>query len=131
VRLTISGSGALEIPEEGPELGTAQTWAAAVPASRRALLRVAIFTSEGCPLCRRVEPAVAHVAADPLLAVGVFDELADAATWAQAGAPGSPYAVALDRDGVALAKGTFNSLPQLESILGTARTRERGLAVVA
>jgi hypothetical protein len=131
VRLAMSGSGALEVPEEGPELGIAQPWAAAVPAGRRALLRVAIFTSEGCPLCRRVEPAVAHVAGDPLLAVGIFDELADAATWAQAGAPGSPYAVALDLDGVALAKGTFNSLPQLESILGTARTRERGLAVVA
>jgi hypothetical protein len=130
-RLALSGSGALEIPEEGPELGISQPWAGAVPARHRALLRVAIFTSEGCPLCRRVEPAVAHVAADPLLAVGIFDELADAATWEQAGPPGSPYAVALDLDGVALAKGTFNSLPQLESILSTARTRERGLAVVA
>jgi hypothetical protein len=74
---------------------------------------------------------VRHVDADPLLAVGVFDELADTATWAQAAVPGSPYAVALDLDGVALAKGTFNGLAQLESIVATARARERGLAVAA
>jgi hypothetical protein len=133
VRLELSSSGALEIPEEGPELGMTQPWASAVPSRRAALLRLAIFTSEGCPLCRRVEPVVEHVAADPLLAVGVFDELADAATWAQADPPGSPYAVALDLNGVALAKGTFNGLAQLESIIGSARARERerGLAVAA
>jgi hypothetical protein len=126
-----SGRGALEIPEEGPQLGVAQGWAAMVPAYTGALLRLAIFTSEGCPLCRQVEPAVRHVAADPLLAVRIFDEVQDAAIWGQAASPGSPYAVALDLEGVALAKGTFNSLSQLESILGTARDREQGLAIVA
>jgi hypothetical protein len=95
------------------------------------LLALAIFSSEGCPLCRRVEPAISHVAADPLLAVGVFDEVADAATWSAANVPGSPYAVALDALGVALAKGTFNNLTQLESIVATARTRQPGLAVAA
>jgi hypothetical protein len=131
LRLATSGRGALEIPEEGPQVGVAQGWAGMVPAYPGALLRLAIFTSEGCPLCRQAEPAVRHVAADPLLAVRIFDEVQDAATWGQAGAPGSPYAVALDLKGVVLAKGTFNSLSQLESVLGTARERERGLAVVA
>jgi hypothetical protein len=42
-------------------------------------MMLAIFSSEGCPLCRRVAPAVAHVAADPLLAVRIFDETAGAA----------------------------------------------------
>jgi len=131
LRLGLSGRGALEIQEEGPELGAVQGWAGALPQSTSALMGLAVFTSEGCPLCHQLEPAVGYVAGDPLLAVRVFDEVADAATWTEAGVPGSPYAVVLDRHGVALAKGTFNSLAQLESVLGTARARERGLAVAA
>jgi hypothetical protein len=123
--------GALEIEIEGPALGEPQPWAQAIEAGPRALLRLAVFTSEGCPLCRQTAPAVAHVAGDPLLAVRSFDEQADAAVWAQAGVPGSPYAVALSMDGVALAKGTFNGLAQLESVVATARARERGLALAA
>jgi len=77
-------------------------------------------------VCRQLAPAVAHVAADPLVAVHVFDEATDEHVWAQAGVPGSPYAVAFDRGGVALAKGTFNSLSQLESLLAGARARDGG-----
>jgi hypothetical protein len=131
LRLSGGARGALEIPEEGPELGSAQPWAAAVTAGPRATLRLAVFSSEGCPLCAQVAPAVAHVAADPLLGVRVFDEHADAAIWRAAGVPGSPYAIALSGDGTALAKGTFNSLGQLESVLATARFREQGLSVAA
>jgi len=39
--------------------------------------------------------------------------------------PGSPYAVALGRDGTVLAKGTFNSLAQLESVVATAMRRRQ------
>jgi hypothetical protein len=131
LRLSAGGRGALEIAEEGPPVGSTQTWAAAVPVGPRALLRVAIFTSEGCPLCEQLRPALAHVAGDPLLGLTVFDEHADAAIWAQAKAPGSPYAVVLSIEGVALAKGTFNSLAQLESVLATARFREQGLSLAA
>ena len=132
LRLGMStGTGALEIPHEGPELGRSQPWAQAVLASPRALLRLAIFSSEGCQLCRQVTPAVEHVAADPVLAVRVFDEVADVETWRAAEVPGSPYAVALSLDGVALAKGSFNSLSQLESILGTARRREQEIPLAA
>lgn len=131
LRLETGSRGALEIDGEGPRLGVAQTWAAAVPTSPRALMKLAIFTSDGCPLCRRVEPAVTHVAADPLVAVTIFDEVADAPVWTQAAVPGSPYAVALDLDGVALAKGTFNGLAQLESVVATARARERRVSVAA
>lgn len=130
LRLGISSQGALEIADEGPVLGTTQTWAAVLPWQPSALLGLAVFTSEACPLCRQVAPAVQHVAADPLLAVRLFDEVADAAIWSQASVPGSPYAVALDTDGIARAKGTFNSLPQLESIIGSARIREQELAIV-
>jgi Methylamine utilisation protein MauE len=131
LRLQTSSQGALEIEDEGPSVGASQPWAAAVPTSPRALMKLAIFTSDGCPLCHRVAPAVSHVAADPLVAVGIFHELADAPIWTQAAVPGSPYAVALDLEGVALAKGTFNNLAQLESILATARARERTVSVAA
>jgi hypothetical protein len=131
LRLGSSARGALEIPEEGPAVGTPQALAVAVEAGARAVLRLAIFTSEGCPLCAQVAPSVSHVAADPLLAVRIFDEAVDAAVWAQAGVPGSPYAIVLSLEGVALAKGTFNSLSQLESVVATGRFRERGLSVAA
>jgi hypothetical protein len=129
LRLSLAGRGALEIPEEGPRVGAPQPWAGEFVVRPGTLLGLAIFSSEGCPMCRQLEPAVAYVAADPLLSVRVFDEVADAATWASAGVPGSPYAVALDAAGVALAKGTFNSLVQLESIVATARTREMEAAL--
>jgi hypothetical protein len=131
LRLSAASRGALEIPEEGPALGARQSWASAVQSGPRTALGLAVFTSEGCPLCATVAPAVRHVAADPLLAVAIFDEHADAPVWRAAGVPGSPYAVALSGDGVALAKGTFNSLGQLESVLATARVRQPGLALAA
>jgi hypothetical protein len=131
LRLSAGSRGALEIASEGPEVGLTHEWAQAIEMGPGTALRLAIFTSAGCPLCAQLTPAVAHVAADPLLAVRTFDEHADALVWAQAAVPGSPYAVALSTDGVALAKGTFNSLSQLESVLSTARFRERGLTLAA
>jgi hypothetical protein len=52
-----------------------------------------------------------------------FEEGGDAAAWSELRVPGSPYAVALDLDGTVLAKGTFNNLAQLESVLATAERR--------
>jgi len=124
LRLSLAAQGALEIPGEGPRLGERQAWAGALPQRAGTVMALAIFSSPGCPMCRRLAPAVDYVAADPLLAVGVFDEVADAAVWVAASVPGSPYAVALDAAGVALAKGTFNSLVALEGIVATARERE-------
>lgn len=131
LRLALAGQGALELPDEGPRVGDHQPWSSALPARPRVFLGLAVFSSPGCPVCQRVAPAIAHVAADPLLAVRVFDELTDAATWTAARVPGSPYAVALDAAGVALAKGTFNNLVQLESIVATARARQPEFAVAA
>jgi hypothetical protein len=131
LRMSLSGQGALEIPDEGPRVGERQAWAGELAVRPGTLLALAVFSSEGCPICRRLEPAVAYLAADPLLSVRVFDEAADAGVWSAAAVPGSPYAVALDAVGVALAKGTFNSLAQLESIVATARTREAVETAVA
>jgi hypothetical protein len=131
LRLGIADRGALEIAQEGPAVGSLQPWAVRSPADPRAMLRLAVFTSEACPLCRQSSPALAHVSADPLIAFETFDELERQDAWREAGAPGSPYAVALTLDGVVLAKGTFNGLVQLESIVGTARFRERQHSLAA
>jgi hypothetical protein len=131
LRLAAGARGALEIASEGPAVGEHEPWSEQVERGPRALLKLAVFSSEGCPLCEQVAPAVAHVAADPLVALRVFDEHADGAVWRAAAVPGSPYAIALTLEGVTLAKGTFNSLAQLESVLATARARERGPALAA
>lgn len=131
LRLSLASQGALEIAGEGPAIGERQDWAAELPVRTGALVGLAIFSSDGCPMCRQLAPAISYVAADPLLAVRVFDEVADATTWAAAAVPGSPYAVALDQSGVARAKGTFNSLVQLEGIVATARAREQEATVAA
>ncbi len=111
--------GALEIPEEGPELG-GRTELMAVEPGR---LGLAVFTSEGCAMCRALEPAIAALGRDPLVRLRTFDEVRDAHAWEAADIPGSPFAVALDADGIVLAKGTFNTARQLESVLAAAERR--------
>jgi hypothetical protein len=82
---------------------------------------VAAFTSPGCSLCAALEPSLRLLANDPDVELRLFDEAADADAWEALAVPGSPYAVVLAPDGEVLAKGTFNSLFQLESLLGSAR----------
>ena len=93
-------------------------------------LALAVFTSAGCHVCRSLEPSIRVLANDPRVAVASFDEVADAAAWTELEIPGSPFAIALDLEGTVLAKGTFNNLAQLESVLATAERRraERELA---
>lgn len=124
LRLAITPQGALEVPHEGPEVGgrTALAGFFELPPSDRRL-RLAVFASEGCAMCQALRPVVAGFARNPRLALREFDERADAEAWRAADVPGSPYAVAFDADGTVLAKGTFNSGAQLESVLGTAERR--------
>jgi len=91
-------------------------------------LALAVFTSTSCHVCRALAPAVASLGGDPTLAVATFEEADDADVWSALEVPGSPYAIALDLDGRVLAKGTFNNLAQLESVLVAAQRRrdERG-----
>ena len=115
-------SGALEVPHEGPEVGARTTLAARFELTP-GRLGLAVFSSEGCGLCRALEPEVGAFGADPRVVLRRFDELRDADAWAAADVPGSPFAVALDADGTVLAKGTFNSGAQLESVLAAAERR--------
>jgi thiol-disulfide isomerase/thioredoxin len=115
LRLAIAPQAALSIAEEGPELGS---HARVIDRFERdAPLAVAVFTSPGCALCRALEPSLRLVASDPEVELELFDEEANPEAWDQLAVPGSPYAVVLSADGEVLAKGTFNSLYQLESLL--------------
>lgn len=127
LRLAISPQGALEVPHEGPEVGAriavSEAFGDDLTGGR---LGLAVFTSEGCAMCRALAPVVAGFGRHPHVALRIFDEVADAAAWQAADVPGSPYAVALDAGGAVLAKGTFNSGAQLESVLATAERRRVG-----
>jgi hypothetical protein len=123
LRLRLGPESALEVAEEGPPLGTRVRLQERFGGRERADLALAIFSSDGCRLCRSLEPVIAAFARNPLVAVEVFDELRDADVWRELRVPGSPFAVAIDRHGAVRAKGTFNSYGQLESILATAERR--------
>ena len=121
LKLALSSSAALELPGEGPEIGSmhnVEPWTGGAD-----VLVLAVFTSEGCPMCRNLGPSLQHLRSDPHLRVLELDESRDAAAWSSFDAPGSPYAVALSQHGEVLAKGTFNGLAQLESIIATASHR--------
>jgi hypothetical protein len=123
LRLRLAPESALELEDEGPPLGARVALGRRFDGKAEARLAVAIFSSEGCRLCQGLKPVVAAFARDPLVAVEVFDETRDADVWRDWRIPGSPFAVALDREGGVRAKGTFNTYGQLESILATAERR--------
>jgi hypothetical protein len=121
LRLAVAPQAALSLDHEGPELGGRVGLIERFdrdPESRRL---VAAFTSPGCSLCAALEPSLRLLANDPGVELRLFDEHADADAWEALAVPGSPYAVVLAPDGEVLAKGTFNSLFQLESLLGSSQ----------
>jgi hypothetical protein len=125
LRMALGPQQALEIPDEGPPLGeAAPALLQAAQPTPRTRLALAVFSSEGCRMCQAVAPAVAMLAREDDLAVVVLDEVSDSDAWRAHAIPGSPFAVALDPvDATVLAKGTFNGLGQLESVLATAQHR--------
>jgi hypothetical protein len=118
LRLAVAPQAALSLDHEGPELGGRV--ALIERFEQRAPLAVAVFTSPGCSLCSALEPSLRLLENDPEVELRLFDEEADADAWAALAVPGSPYGVVLAPDGEVLAKGTFNSLYQLESLLAHA-----------
>jgi hypothetical protein len=120
LRLAVNPQGALEVPHEGPEIGGRTALA---PWFGEHRIGLAVFTSDGCGMCRALQPTVEAFGRDPRVALRTFDEARDADAWAAADVPGSPFAVALDADGTVLAKGTFNTGAQLESVLAAAERR--------
>lgn len=126
LRLAVGPQSALEVPEEGPLLGADTGLAGHLdPRVDASVIGLAVFTSEGCRMCQQLAPAVAALGRDPHVDLLLLDEVRDAAHWQRLEIPGSPFALALDAGGRVLAKGTFNSLGQLESVLATAERRRR------
>jgi hypothetical protein len=130
LRLRLGPGAALEIPEEGPEVGTRVAVVERFSRRPAAELALAVFVSDACHVCRGLEPAIESLARDPVLSVETFEEAAEPEVWRALDVPGSPYAVALDLDGTVLAKGTFNNLAQLESVLATAERRRAERATI-
>jgi hypothetical protein len=121
LRLAVSPRGALEVEHEGPEIGSRSSLLEGEMAPGQ--IGLAVFTSEGCGLCRALAPTVALFGMHAAVVLRTFDEVVDAEAWAAADVPGSPFAVALDADGTVLAKGTFNTGAQLETVLAAAERR--------
>ncbi len=125
LRLALPPQLPLEIDGEGPPRGSRVELIDRFAPQRSARLALAVFSSDGCPMCQALQPAVAALQRDPLLAVETFDEVEDAGVWRALAIPGSPYALVLALDGIVLAQGTFNSARQLEALVATAEARER------
>jgi hypothetical protein len=115
LRLAVAPQAALSLDHEGPELGGRVALIGRF--EWRAPLALAVFTSPGCSLCSALEPSLRLLENDPEVELRLFDEEADVDAWTALAVPGSPYGVVLAPDGEVLAKGTFNSLYQLESLL--------------
>ena len=128
LRLRLGPSAALEIPEEGPAVGQRIDLPGRFGQPTARELALAVFTSEGCRVCQALGPSIRTLAGHPAVTVEAFDEVADSEVWRALRIPGSPFAIALDRSGVVLAKGTFNNLAQLESVLATAERRRSSVA---
>jgi hypothetical protein len=126
LRLAVGPQSALEVPEEGPPVGADSGLAGHLdPRVDASVLGLAVFTSDGCRMCRQLGPAIRALGRDPHVSLVELDEVRDAEQWRRLEIPGSPFAIAIDVGGRVLAKGTFNSLPQLESVLATAERRRR------
>lgn len=124
LRLAVAPQAALSLAHEGPEIGSRTPLLDRF--ARRRRLALAVFTSPGCPLCEALEPAVRLVASDPDVELELFDEESDVEMWRALRIPGSPYGVVVDSAGRVLAKGSFNTLLQLEGLLAAAERSENG-----
>lgn len=123
LHLRIGPRGALEEEGEGPELGSVVDHPAIAPG--RATL--VAFTSAGCPVCHQIVPGLRVLERDPALAVvhAAYEDPGGPELHAGFDVPGTPYAVYLGADGVIRAKGTVNTLEQLESLVAAGGSRAR------
>lgn len=147
LHMRLGPTGALEMDDEGPQLGAP---AAQIPANDTtgapllvgAASQLLMFVSPGCHVCEQVLPSVKAVAEAGKLApivVTDVDEEETALTFRnrRVGAPvvpgvaltqayevpGTPYVVVTDGSGVIAAKGTVNNLEQIEGLIDSARRR--------
>lgn len=116
LRLRLGPELALDVAGEGPPLGSRVE----LGRTREARITLAVFSSDGCRLCRKLQPSLAAFGREPAISLLVFDEVRDADVWRRLNVPGSPYAVVVGELGEVRAKGTFNTHGQLEAIVAAA-----------
>jgi hypothetical protein len=115
---------ALELAEEGPPLGDSGPDLAGLT---REGAELAVFFSPDCRLCRQLAPAVRALAYEGL-SVRVVYEHEEPDAFERWRVPGSPFAVHLV-SGTVTAKGTVNTLEQLEELVALGAGRmERAAA---
>jgi uncharacterized membrane protein YphA (DoxX/SURF4 family) len=112
-----------EIAEEGPELGSR---APELDGLRGRRAEVVFFFSTSCRLCRQLGAGVAALARQGL-AVRVVEEEQEEEVFKRWNVPGTPFVVHVV-EGVVVAKGTVNTLEELESLLDTGRARVHAAA---
>lgn len=114
---------ALELDEEGPPLGAP---APALEHLGRAGNELVMFFSDNCRLCRQLAPGIAGLAREGL-PVRVVDEVEEADAFERWQVPGTPFAVHLV-DGTVAAKGTVNTLEEVDGLLVTGAGRAHAVA---
>jgi hypothetical protein len=89
--------------------------------------RLVVFTSRDCPICAQIVPGLRALASDHAIAVERvrYEDDRGRDLYEQFLVPGTPYAVYVDSAGYVRAKGTINTLEQLEGMVVSGRIRER------
>jgi hypothetical protein len=132
LHLRLGPRGALEIDTEGPALGDALPPVEARGADGSTVVvggagpkRLVLFSSPTCIVCREVAPAIPAAAQAGGLQSLVLHDPDVERTFE---VPGTPFLLVLDELGVVRAKGTVNTLEQVEGLVDTAnrRIREEG-----
>jgi hypothetical protein len=112
-----------ELAEEGPEVGAS---APPLEGLRGRRPEVVFFFSATCRLCRQLSPGVAALARQGL-AVRVVEEEQEEDAFKRWNVPGTPFVVHVV-DGVVAAKGTVNTLEELETLLAAGKARMNAAA---
>lgn len=121
LHLRLGPRGAFEHEGEGLPLGE--------PAADGLEGSLVVFTSEACPICAQIVPGLRPLSSDHALHVehARYEDETGRRLHDWFMVPGTPYAVYVDNAGLVRAKGTVNTLEQLEAVVITGRAREREL----
>lgn len=114
---------ALELAEEGPPGGEQ------APALEGLALRgseLVVFASANCRLCRQLAPGISALAREGL-AVRVVEEEPEPDAFERWNVPGTPFVVHLV-DGLVAAKGTVNTLEEVDGLLAIGAGRVHAAA---
>lgn len=127
LHLRLGPRGALEIDSEGPPLGEAPPpRSVRLDGGEQTILggpgaaRLVLFVSPTCSICQEVKPSVPAAASSAGLAAQLVHDPDAERMW---NVPGTPFAVVMDPTGVVRAKGTVNTMEQLEGLVDTAERR--------